>query len=86
MYFLHQSNECQGNCTVSLINTTLQPFTDSCKVMLNVNIFKICIIFVGFKRESASAHEFIKRKFLETQPPSRHRSRMIYTHQTCATG
>jgi len=41
--------------------------------------------FKGFKRESASAHEFIKRKFLETQPPSRHRSRMIYTHQTCAT-
>jgi len=41
--------------------------------------------FKGFKRESASAHEFIKRKFMETQPPQRHRSRMIYTHKTCAT-
>ena len=39
----------------------------------------------GFRREPQPALDFIRRKFTETQPQMR-RARMIYTHETEATG
>ena len=40
----------------------------------------------GFRREPQPALDFIRRKFTETQPQHLRRQRMIYTHETEATG